>query len=304
VATRPTMTPYDDAVPRLKNLLPGEHAAAVADAPLVGVLALQGAFAEHAHALGRLGARVREVRNRADLGDDLAGLVIPGGESTTMAIVARTLDLVEPLQKFVADGRPVFGTCAGLIFLSDHVTGQKKGGQSVIGGLDVLVHRNFFGSQVDSCERTVELSEGVRAGELAADHPHVFIRAPAILKAGPGVQVLATVGARGQEQARTRDAVREAGHGDGLEAEDRDVIVAVQQGHILATAFHPELTDDLTWHAHFLAMVRGGAKPAAGAKAAARAKAARAAKEGEKETSGRVEEPAAQAAPAKRSRRR
>lgn len=273
-----------DAVPRLKNLLPDKAGGLIADdAPHIGVLALQGAFVEHAHALGRLGARCTEVRQASDLRPELDGLIIPGGESTTMAIVARTLDLVEPLRAFVASGRPVFGTCAGLIFLSEEVTGQKQGGQSVIGGLNVLVHRNFFGRQIDSAERPVRLASGVslqRAGHGAdgattcpksansdGTYTHVFIRAPAVLRANEGVSVLATLEADEREAALLKEhqvGCKEQTTGlcpEGAPSSSHgaQIIVAVQQGPLLATAFHPELTDDLTWHAHFLDMVRDAA---------------------------------------------
>mmetsp|Transcript_21408 Transcript_21408/g.57590 ORF Transcript_21408/g.57590 Transcript_21408/m.57590 type:complete len:197 (+) Transcript_21408:144-734(+) len=194
-----------------------------------------------------------------------------------MAIVARTLDLVEPLQDFVKSGRPVFGTCAGLIFLSEHVTGQKKGGQSLLGGLKAVVHRNFFGRQVDSAERPVNLTDEVVAGphRQVDDEPfrHVFIRAPAIMSVEEGVSVLATLTANAREEEIARE------HGSSNPSR---IIVGVQQGNVLATAFHPELTDDLTWHGHFMDMVveskagrQGGApkqaaksSPARGAKRA------------------------------------
>lgn len=245
-----------DAVPNLTNLLPSAaDAPPKADAPHIGVLALQGAFVEHANALGHLGARVSEVRQVAHLSADLDGLVIPGGESTTMAIVARTLNMVEPLQEFVRSGRPVFGTCAGLIFLSDHATGQKIGGQSVLGGLDVVTHRNFFGSQIDSAERAVDLCGPMAPsgdGAAAGSFRHAFIRAPAIVQAGAGVQVLATLASHEREVALLKEQHAKV----GVQGDDASrVIVGVQQGSILATAFHPELTDDLGWHEHFLAMV-------------------------------------------------
>lgn len=257
------MAAEGDAVPNLKNLLPARGLEEPPpEAPLVGILALQGAFAEHANALKRLGARVREVRQNRDIDDDLAGLIIPGGESTTMAIVARDLGMESVLRDYVNGGRPVFGTCAGLIFLSNAVSSesQKLGGQALIGGLDVLVHRNFFGSQIDSAERAITLSEHVAKGEFETDHRHVFIRAPAILRAGPSTTVLATLGTS-EEEAEVAEKGRQEVAGQGT-APSGEVIVAVQQGHILATAFHPELTDDLTWHSHFLAMVREGSRGA------------------------------------------
>jgi 5'-phosphate synthase pdxT subunit len=120
------------------------------DAPAIGVLALQGGFHEHMVMLSKLGAKVTEVRQVHDLDAKLDGLVVPGGESTTMGHLAERLGLLEPLRAFVASGKPVMGTCAGLIFLANEVLGQKEGGQELVGGLDVSVQRNFFGSQVAS----------------------------------------------------------------------------------------------------------------------------------------------------------
>ncbi|MCB0039501.1 MAG: pyridoxal 5'-phosphate synthase glutaminase subunit PdxT [Caldilinea sp.] len=192
----------------------------------IGILALQGAFVEHEAMVRRLGAQAVQVRKPEQLAD-LDGLIIPGGESTTMGLVAERWGLVEPLRAWVRSGKPTWGTCAGMIMLADRATGQKEGGQTLLGGLDVTVNRNYFGRQNESFEtwlRVPALGEApIRA---------VFIRAPAIVAAGAGVEVLATVPGRGE-----------------------DVIAAVRQGNILATAFHPELTDDLRWHALFLAMV-------------------------------------------------
>ncbi len=194
----------------------------------IGVLALQGAFHEHIHMLERLGIPAREVRKPEHL-EGLAGLIIPGGESTTMGIVAERWGLVSPLQRWVREGRPTWGTCAGMILLAQQVAGQKEGGQPVIGGLDIAVNRNYFGRQVDSFEAYLSVP-------VLGDPPirAVFIRAPAVVAVGPGVEVLATVPGK----------------------EGRPVIVAVRQGAILATAFHPELTDDLRWHELFLQMVQ------------------------------------------------
>ena len=193
----------------------------------IGVLALQGAFAEHVKMLRRLGVEVREVRKPEEL-TGLDGLIIPGGESTTMALVAERWGLVQPLKAWVQAGRPTWGTCAGMILLSDRATGQKQGGQALIGGLDVTVNRNYFGRQIDSFE--AELSVPV-LGDLPVHA--VFIRAPAITQTGPGVDVLAEL----------------------TDSRGEQVVVAVQSGPILATAFHPELTDDLRWHQLFVRMV-------------------------------------------------
>ena len=190
------------------------------------MLALQGAFLEHVAMLRGLGADVIEVRKPEQLAD-IDGLVMPGGESTTMGLVAERWGLVEPLRAWVRAGKPVWGTCAGMILLADHAVGQKQGGQPLIGGLDVTVNRNYFGRQNQSFEVLLD-------APVLGDEPFraVFIRAPAILEAGQGVQVLAEA----------------PGH-------DEQVIVAVRQGPILATAFHPELTDDPRWHRLFLDVV-------------------------------------------------
>jgi len=193
----------------------------------IGVLALQGAFAEHEKMLQRLGVTAREVR-RPEALDGLDGLIIPGGESTTMALVAERWGLVQPLRAWVQAGRPTWGTCAGMILLSDRATGQKQGGQALIGGLDVTVSRNYFGRQIDSFEAELE------APALGAAPVHaVFVRAPAITEIGPGVDVLSLL-------------PTDAG---------QRIVVAVRSGPILATAFHPELTDDLRWHEFFVRMV-------------------------------------------------
>ncbi|MCE7989067.1 MAG: pyridoxal 5'-phosphate synthase glutaminase subunit PdxT [Caldilinea sp. CFX5] len=193
----------------------------------IGVLALQGAFIEHIEMLRRLGVEAVEVRKAAQLAD-LDGLIIPGGESTTMGLVAERWGLVEPLRAWVKAGKPVWGTCAGMILLAERAVGQKQGGQPLLGGLDITVNRNYFGRQVDSFETDLQVP-------LWADAPFhaIFIRAPAIVETGPTVEPLAQV------TTPTGDTV----------------IVAARQRHLLATAFHPELTADLRWHALFVEMV-------------------------------------------------
>ncbi len=194
----------------------------------IGVLALQGAFAEHIKMLRQLGVTAREVRKPEEL-DGLDGLIIPGGESTSMALIAERWGLVQPLKTWVGAGKPTWGTCAGMILLSDRATGQKQGGQALIGGLDVTVNRNYFGRQIDSFEADLTVPS------LGDSPVHaVFIRAPAITETGPKVEVLA----------------------DLTDGAGQTVAVAVQAGPILATAFHPELTDDLRWHAFFVRMVQ------------------------------------------------
>lgn len=197
------------------------------DSYAIGVLALQGAFAEHIKMLQALGVAAREVRKPTQL-DDLDGLILPGGESTTMGLIAERWGLVEPLRAWVRQARPIWGTCAGMILLAERATGQKQGGQPLLGGLDVTVNRNYFGRQVDSFETNLAVT-------ALGDPPvhAVFIRAPAITEIGPGVESLATVPGRDGESLH----------------------VAVRQGSILATAFHPELTVDLRWHEFFARIV-------------------------------------------------
>ena len=190
----------------------------------IGVLALQGAFAEHIAILRRLGAEAVEVRTPAQLAG-LDGLILPGGESTTVGLVAERWGLVEPLRTWVHSGKPTWGTCAGMILLADQATAQKQGGQPLIGGLHVTVNRNYFGRQVDSFETTLTVP-----GFDPPLSPGIFIRAPAIVELGENVEVLAELPGA--------------------------VYVAVRQGPILATAFHPELTPDTRWHALFVEMAR------------------------------------------------
>lgn len=193
----------------------------------IGVLALQGAFLEHVKIFRSLGANCFEVR-KAEQIEGLDALVIPGGESTSMALIAERWGLVEPLREWVHSAKPTWGTCAGMILLANQATGQKKGGQTLIGGLDVVVERNHFGRQVDSFE-TEMVTEILGTEAFRA----IFIRAPAILQVGKDAEVLATVQNRRGET----------------------VVAAVRQGAILATSFHPELTTDTRWHEYFLHMV-------------------------------------------------
>ncbi len=195
----------------------------------LGVLALQGAFREHIAMLKRLNVEAAEVRLAREL-DGLDGLIIPGGESTSMGLVAERWGLVEPLRRWVHGGKPTWGTCAGMILLAERATGQKLGGQALIGGLDVTVNRNYFGRQVDSFEADLDVP-------ALGDRPFhaVFIRAPAITSVAEDVETLSTVAT--------------------LHDDDNSVIAAVRKGPILATAFHPELTDDLRWHRYFVQMV-------------------------------------------------
>ena len=194
--------------------------------PVVGVLGLQGDVVEHLRALSAVGASPVTVR-RADELDDVDGLVIPGGESTTMWKLAVIFDLMDPLRKRVGAGLPVFGSCAGMIMLADRLTDGAEG-QQTYGGIDMTVRRNAFGRQVDSFEHDIVFT-GLddRQDPLRA----VFIRAPWVEQTGPGVSILGT------DQGTGR-------------------IVAVRQGPLLATAFHPELTPDRRIHRLFVDIVK------------------------------------------------
>jgi 5'-phosphate synthase pdxT subunit len=194
--------------------------------PRIGVLALQGDVREHLRALESAGAEAIRVRRPAEL-DDVDGIVIPGGESTTIGKLLVTFDLLEPLQKRVRDGLPAFGSCAGMILLADRVL-DGTADQVGIGGIDMTVRRNAFGRQVDSWEGELELA-GVDGGPLHG----VFIRAPWVEDVGDGVQPLGQVPVEGCGPR----------------------IVAVRQGPLMATAFHPELTGDARVHALFVSIV-------------------------------------------------
>ena len=192
--------------------------------PVIGVLALQGDVAEHRRAVTGAGATAVAVRRPAEL-DTVDGLIIPGGESTTMWKLADVFEMMEPLRKRIAGGLPVFGSCAGMIMLAANLLDRVEG-QETLGGLDVTVRRNAFGRQVDSFESDIDL-KGVDGPPFRA----VFIRAPWVEQAGPGVEVLGTEPRTGR-------------------------IVAVRQGPVLATSFHPELTRDGRIHQLFTEIVR------------------------------------------------
>jgi 5'-phosphate synthase pdxT subunit len=209
--------------------------------PVIGVLALQGDVREHLAALSACGPRAVPVRRPSEL-DAVDALVIPGGESTTMSRLLETFGLLDPVRKRLADGMPAYGSCAGMILLASEVLDGRPD-QQQLGGLDVVVRRNAFGRQVDSFETDLPL-RGVAGAPVRA----VFIRAPWVESAGPGVEVLATVPRRTLTGASAGPAAGRA--------------VAVRQGAVLATAFHPEITGDLRVHALFCAMVRGRAAAA------------------------------------------
>jgi len=189
----------------------------------IGVLALQGDFIEHEKALNRLGVEAREVRLPKDL-EGLDGLIIPGGESTTIGKLAVTYDLIEPLRTMAQSGKPLWGTCAGMIFMAKDVARD----QPLLGLMDVKVKRNAFGRQVDSFEIDLDVNgiEGTRPFHA------IFIRAPLIESVGAGVDVLARIDRNGEP-----------------------AIVAARQGNLLATSFHPELSADDRFHRFFLKLI-------------------------------------------------
>jgi 5'-phosphate synthase pdxT subunit len=192
-----------------------------ADAPRIGVLALQGDFAEHIHMLGLLGIDAPEIRKTSQL-NDLDGLIIPGGESTTIVKLLHMFDFVEPLRKRVEEGMALWGTCAGMIVIARELTDPYP---TPIDLIDIGVSRNYFGRQIDSFEEELDI-KGMEGEPLRA----VFIRAPIVNDLGDGVEKLAV----------TKDGQA----------------VAVRSGNVLATSFHPELTSDTRLHDLFAKMAR------------------------------------------------
>ncbi|KAJ7387436.1 hypothetical protein OS493_004433 [Desmophyllum pertusum] len=225
----------------------------------IGVLAIQGAFFEHRAALLKaaknsifskdIDIEVKDIREPDQL-LDLDGLILPGGESTTMSLFLRSSNFEDVLKEWVASKekpKVVWGTCAGLILLSNGIEAQKEGGQSKIGGIDVTTSRNFFGRQVNSFETKVNLHNkfllghcgtalnGCSNSDTDAGYHGVFIRAPAVVSVdSPNVEVLATI---------------------DLPQREEPVVVGVAQDNLIATAFHPELTEDPLWHAYFIRQI-------------------------------------------------
>ena len=197
--------------------------------PVIGVLAIQGDVREHAHCLTELGSQVRLVKSVEQL-SGLAGLVIPGGESTTMSILAVKNNLIEPLRE-LSSQIPMYGSCAGLIMLADSIS-DGRADQETIGGLNITAKRNAFGRQVDSFEIDLHIPA---IGE--PDYHAVFIRAPLVEAASSAVEVLAAIPA---DKSLT----------------GTDQVVAVRQDNLMATSFHPEITSDLRIHKFFVDMVR------------------------------------------------
>lgn len=199
-------------------------------APIIGVLAIQGAVREHIALLEAAGAQAVAVKHPADLAQ-ISGIVLPGGESTTISKLAVIDGLMEPLRDFAASGLPMYGSCAGMILLADRILDGRPD-QETIGGIDMTVRRNAFGRQVDSFEGGIDL-EGIDGGPF----PGVFIRAPWVEEIGARVEVIGRVGA-GAAAGR---------------------IVAVRDRNLIATSFHPELTGDTRVHQYFVEMVRQAA---------------------------------------------
>ncbi len=213
--------------------------------PRVGILALQGDVREHDRALHAAGAHPVHVRRVEDLAR-IDGLVLPGGESTTISRLVELFGLLEPLREAVAGGLPVYGSCAGMILLAAEVLDGRPD-QRGLGGLDIVVRRNAFGRQVDSFETDLAFA-GV--GDVHA----VFIRAPWVERAGEQVQVLARVPGRSGGDDTGADGAGADGAGAASRAAGK--VVAVRQGPVLATSFHPELTGDGRVHALFVDMIK------------------------------------------------
>ena len=196
-------------------------------APVIGVLALQGDFREHKAAIESVGMPAALVRTPSEL-ERVSALLVPGGESTAMSKLAVAFEVLDPIRQRIAEGMPAYGSCAGLIMLANSIL-DARSGQQTFGGLDITVRRNAFGRQVDSFEAPLHAPK-FGSGTF----PAVFIRAPWVEQHGPGVEVLAQV---------------ESGPHQGA-------VVAVQQGAVMATSFHPELTEDLRVHSYFAQLVK------------------------------------------------
>jgi 5'-phosphate synthase pdxT subunit len=213
----------------------------------LGVLALQGDVREHVAAVESLGERVRMVRERADV-VGLEGLIIPGGESTTLSMLLESSGLFDPLAEALAAGLPAFGTCAGMILLAETVL-DGRDDQRRFGAIDLTIRRNGYGRQVASFESDIAVSG------LGDEPVHaVFIRAPVVERAGPQVDVLATLPSAGHG----RDGRQESGGDEGGAPSLQQRPVVCRQGPVLCTSFHPELTGDRRLHQLFVEMTKEG----------------------------------------------
>jgi 5'-phosphate synthase pdxT subunit len=241
---------------------------------VIGVLSLQGGFAEHVShfvspsRLGLSSSSVIEVRTPEEL-SRCDALVLPGGESTAMGLIAARQGMLEPLREWVnVKKRPTWGTCAGLVMLSDKAEGAKEGGQALLGGINCKVHRNFFGSQMASFEAPLVLKDetvrnsvlGSRAKDANAAFTGVFIRAPAILEYGEDVEPLVWVAPRLLSDANVPDL--SVTSPSSRQSNNQPVLVGARSKHLFVTAFHPELTNDCGFHRFFAesASVKTGKK--------------------------------------------
>lgn len=218
----------------------------------IGILEVQGAFSEHNVALRKAQKTLKieemeiiGIRHADHIADEIDGLIIPGGESTAISLFLKRNKMDDLLRKWIDKKSHVtWGTCAGMILLSKLTENQKIGGQPSLAEMDIDVSRNFFGRQVNSFEAPVKLKKALLGSDTLKQceltYHGVFIRAPAVVKVtNPEVEILATLD-------RTGTATQQS---------DPEVIVAVQQGNMIATAFHPELTEDFRWHVHFIEMI-------------------------------------------------
>ena len=231
--------------PPTQSETPAEPAPSAQTGLRVGVLALQGDFREHVATLAALGARPVTVRRPEEL-DSLDGLVIPGGESTSIDKLARAFGVAEPLKRKISEGFPVYGSCAGMILLADEIAdpAQDLSGrpQETFGGLDITVRRNAFGRQRESFETDLDFKDIDQAGGPV--HA-VFIRGPWVERVGDSVEVLAEVDPQHASHTATLGG--------------RSRIVAVRSGNLLATSFHPEVTGERRVHELFIRMIKGEA---------------------------------------------
>ncbi len=231
--------------PPTQSETPAEPAPSARTGLRIGVLALQGDFREHVATLAVLGARPVTVRRPEEL-DSLDGLVIPGGESTSIDKLARAFGVAEPLKRKISEGFPVYGSCAGMILLADEIAdpAQDLSGQpqETFGGLDITVRRNAFGRQRESFETDLDFKDIDQAGGPV--HA-VFIRGPWVERVGDSVEVLAEVDPQHASHTATLGG--------------RSRIVAVRSGNLLATSFHPEVTGERRVHELFIRMIKGEA---------------------------------------------
>jgi 5'-phosphate synthase pdxT subunit len=192
---------------------------------IIGILALQGAFMEHKHILDKMNIQTKLIKKKEDV-EICDGIILPGGESTAMSIIENENKLFKEIQKFIEKGKVVWGTCAGMILLANKINGKIEG-QKQIGGLNVTIQRNYFGSQIQSFVEEISYPESF---QKEGTFPSIFIRAPVIVSVDKNVDVL----------CKLKDGT----------------IVAVQQENILGTSFHPELSEDDGWHEYFIHLVQ------------------------------------------------